>query len=78
MSLPHGLDLKKTVHGIKRQTLGLRDKEKHESSREDHKRRKEEVNAVAHANKHLGRKAGNNKIPEPVVRCGGSLTKRSA
>lgn len=71
--LPHGLDLKETVHGFERHALGFRNEEEGEDEGTERQGGKEEVDTESHGRKHLLREAGNQKVPQPVVRGGGSL-----
>ena len=61
------------VHGLERDALGLGQEEPDEDDRAQHQAREEEVDAVAHGIEHLGSEAGNDEVPEPVVRSGESL-----
>ena len=68
---PHRLDLEETIHALKGDTLGLRQKEEDEDDRADHHGREEEVDTAAggaHGVEHLLGEARDDEIPEPVRR----------
>ena len=74
MGLPRRLDLKQSIHALKRNTLCLRHEEVHKEDGQDHQARKQEVDAETHGRESLWREARDDKVPEPVVASGECLS----
>lgn len=80
VSPPDRPDLKQTVHAFERNTLRLGDQEEDEEDGQDHHRSEEEVDSTsvaAHGQEHLGRKAADDEVPEPIVGRRRRLTQRT-
>lgn len=73
MRLRRRLNLKQLIHTLQRHALGFRNEEVNERDRQDHERGEEEIDAVAHLEKHLRGEARDDEVPEPVVCGGGGL-----
>ena len=63
------LDLEKSVHSLKGDRLSFRDQKVDEGDGKNHKRCKEEIDAISHRQEHLGGESGDDEVPEPVIGC---------
>ena len=77
VSFANRLCVEQTIHGLKRNTLGLWDEEVYEWYRQNHQAREEEVHSVRHLQEHLRGESGDEEVPEPVRRAGTGLTEAS-